>query len=134
MTSAKHCKEISVRIPKGSSSIARLTKIVAEKGVSIRAVSIWEEAGGNLIVHMVSDDNLRAQTALGSHGYEWFEFDVIEVPMYHSPGMLSSICQRLENHGIALHHLYASAPMSTEECLCILSTSNNERALVLLNS
>lgn len=133
MISAKHCKEISVRVLNDIGILAQLTKIVADKGVNILAAAAWVEEENKGVVHLVTDDNLRAIDALRAHNYAPVEINSIEVNMHHSPGMLSSICQKIGNSGINIHYLYASAPVSHETCLAVLSTDNNERALVLLN-
>jgi len=133
MVSAKHCKEISVRVLNDIGILAQLTRIVADKGVNIRAVAAWVEDENKGMVRLVTDDNLRAMEALRAHSYAPEEVASVEVLMHHSPGMLSSICDKIGSGGINIHYLYASAPVSDETCLGVLATDNNERALVLLN-
>lgn len=133
MISAKHCKEISVRVLNDIGILAQMARIVAEKGVNIRAAAAWIEEENKGIVHLVTDDNLRAVDALKAHNYAPLEIDSIEVQMHHSPGMLSSICERIGNGGINIKYLYASSPVAEETCTAVLSTENNEHALVLLN-
>jgi hypothetical protein len=53
--------------------------------------------------------------------------------MDHSPGMLSSVCAKIGAGGINIRYLYASAPVSEYTCLAVLSTDDDDRALVLLN-
>jgi hypothetical protein len=133
MITAKKCKEVSVRVLNDIGILAQLTKIVADKGVNIRAAAAWVEDDNKGVVRLVTDDNLRAVDALRVHNYAPIEIESIEVLMHHSPGMLSSICAKLGNSGINIKYLYASGPVSEEACLAVLSTDNNERALVLLN-
>lgn len=133
MISAKQCKEVSIRILNDIGILGQLTKVVADKGVNIRAAAAWVEDDNKGIVRLVTDDNLRAIDALREHNYAPIEIDSIEVSLRHSPGMLSSICRCIGNGGINIKYLYASAPVSEETCLCVVSTDNNERALVLLN-
>ena len=134
MISATHGTEVSVRVHNDIGILAQLTRIVADRGVNIRAAAAWVEDDNKGIVRLVTDDNLRAVEALRSHNYAPVEIDSIEVTMLHSPGMLSSLCRKIGGGGIQIHYLYASAPVSEETCLAVLSTDNNERALVLLNS
>ena len=133
MISAKQCKEISIRVLNDIGILAQLTRIVADKGVNIRAAAAWVEDATKGVVRLVTDDNLRALEALRAHNYAPVEISSIEALMHHSPGMLGSICQKLGNSGINILYLYASAPVSEEACLVVLSTDNNEHALVLLN-
>ncbi|MEN7973628.1 MAG: ACT domain-containing protein [Verrucomicrobiota bacterium] len=133
MIAAKHCKEVSVRVMNDIGILAQLTKIVADKGVNIRAAAAWVEDENKGVVRLVTDDNLRALDALRAHNYAPTEIDSVEVLMHHSPGMLSSVCEKIGSGGVNIHYLYASAPVSNETCLVVLSTSDNARALVLLN-
>lgn len=133
MISAKHCKEISVRVLNDIGILAQLTRIVADKGVNIRATAAWVEDENRGVVRLVTDDNLRAMDALRTHNYAPEEVTSVEVVMHHSPGMLSRVCDKIGSGGINIHYLYASAAVSDETCLAVLSTDNNERALVLLN-
>ncbi|MBI9019975.1 MAG: hypothetical protein JEZ10_01800 [Verrucomicrobia bacterium] len=133
MITAKHCKEVSVRVLNDIGIVAQLTRIVAEKGVNIRAAAAWVEDGNKGVIRMVTDDNLRAVDALRAHNYAPEEVDSVEVLLRHSPGMISSVCEKIGNGGLNLRYLYASAPVSAETCLVVLSTDDNEVALVLLN-
>jgi len=133
MIAAKHCREVSVRVMNDIGILAQLTKIVAEKGVSIRAAAAWVEDENKGVVHLVTDDNLRTVDALRAHNYAPEEIDSIEMLMPHTPGMLSSVCEKIGSGQVNIHYLYASAPVSDDACLAILATSDNERALVLLN-
>ena len=133
MISAKHCKEISVRVLNDIGILAQLTRIVADKGVNIRAAAAWVEDENKGVVRLVTDDNLRAMDALRAHNYAPEEITSVEVLMHHSPGMLSSICDKIGSGGINIRYLYTSAPVSNETCLAVLAADDNERALVLLN-
>ncbi len=133
MITARQCKEVSVQVLSDIGILAQLTKIVADKGVNIRAAAAWVEDDKKGVVRLVTDDNLRAIDALRKHNYAPVEIDSIEVQLHHSPGMLSSICERMGNSGINIKYLYASAPMTDESCMVVLSTDTNERALVVLN-
>jgi hypothetical protein len=133
MITAKQCREVSLRVFSDIAILAQITKIVAEKGVNIRAAAAWVEDENKGVVRLVTDDNLRAVDALRAHNYAPEEVDSVEVLMHHSPGMLSSICEAIGMEGLNIHYLYASAPVSDERCIAVLSTDNNERALVLLN-
>ncbi|MEN8255204.1 MAG: hypothetical protein ABFR33_07015, partial [Verrucomicrobiota bacterium] len=104
MTTARHCKEVSVRVLSDIGILAQLTKIVADKGVNIRAAAAWVEDENKGVVRLVTDDNLRAVDALRAHNYAPKEIDSIEVSMHHSPGMLSSVCEKIGNGGINIHY------------------------------
>ena len=133
MITAKHCKEVSVRVFNDIDILAQLTRIVAEKGVNIRAAAAWVEEENKGVVRLVTDDNLRAADALRAHNYAPEKVSSVEVLLDHSPGMLSRVCEKIGNGGVGIHYLYVSSSGSDERCLAVLSTNDNDRALVLLN-
>jgi len=133
MTAVKQCKEVSVRVLNDIGILAQLTRIVAEKGVNIRAAAAWVEDENKGVVRLVTDDNLRAVDALREHNYAPEEVASIEVDLEHTPGMLHRVCEKIGQGGVNIRYLYGSAAVSTETCVLILSTDDNERALVLLN-
>ena len=70
MISATHCKEVSVRVLNDIGILAQLTRIVADKGVNLRAAAAWVEDENKGIVRLVTDDNLRAMDALRAQAYQ----------------------------------------------------------------
>lgn len=133
MMTATHGKEIAVHVFNDIGVLAQLTKIIAEKGINLLAAAAWIEDEKNGIVHLVTDDNLRAVDALTAHSYAPKELASIAVEIDHKPGMLSRLCQKIGAEDINIRYLYVSAPINEETCLLILSTDDNDRALVALN-
>lgn len=132
MLKATMGKEIVVRRTNEIGVLADIAKIVAEKGLSILAMSAWVE-GSMGVIHLVVDDTLRAMDALRLHKYDPKEMSVVMMDVPHKPGMLKLIAEKLKTAGIDLHHLYASAPINQPECGIVFSSSDNQRALVVLN-
>jgi hypothetical protein len=124
-------KEVVVKVVNDIGVLANLTKLVSEKGVNILAVSSWTE-GENGIVHLVTDDNLRAMDVLREKNYAPVERDVVLVEARHKPGMLRHLTDVLAREGIDIHYLYASGTIDTDTCLIVLTTANNDRTTVLL--
>jgi len=133
MITAKHCKEVSVRVEDEVGALAKLTKMVAEKGINVLAAAAWIEGEKNAIIHLVTDDNLRVVDTLRAHGYETEEVASIIVELSHKPGMLSRVCEKVSMAGIGIRYLYVSGPINAETCLLVISTDNNDKALVALN-
>lgn len=132
MSTARHCKEISVRVLNDIGILAQLTKIVADKGINILAAAAWVEPENKGIVHLVTDDNRRAAEALEAHDYAPEEVDSVMIEMEHRPGMLSSLCDKIGRGGVEIHYLYVSGPVSADNVLAVVSTSDNARALIQL--
>lgn len=133
MINATHGKEVSLRVINDVGVLAQLTKIVAEKGINILAAATWCEDKGSGVIHLVTDDNLRAVDALRARNYDPKEERSIAVKVSHQPGMLSSIYQRIGAENIGIRYLYGSATINDDQCLLILATDNDDKALIALN-
>ncbi|HSL22084.1 MAG TPA: hypothetical protein VK886_11150 [Vicinamibacterales bacterium] len=120
-------------MPNEIGTLNKIAKSLADKGFNILAVSAWVE-GGDAVVRLLMDEPARAVDTLRSQHYSVREHDVIVAEVAHKPGMLRSITDRLAGDEIDIHHLYASAPASDQQCLVVFATANNDRAIVRLNA
>jgi hypothetical protein len=125
-------KELVIKVRNEIGVMANLARILADKGISVEAASAWVE-GGNAIVHLVTDDNLRAEDALRAKSYNPRPMDVVLAHLPHKPGMLRQLTGKLADNGIDIHHLYASAVSDQADCMVVFATANNDRAIVALN-
>lgn len=132
MLKARQGKEIVLHLDNRIGALAQLSKIVAEKGVNILAMSAWTE-DEQAVIRLVTDDMLRTGDALRENGYEPEERDVVLVDAAHKPGILRHVTDMLSQENIDLSHLFASATIDQDVCLVVLNSSDNGRAIVLLN-
>jgi hypothetical protein len=132
MIKATMGKEIIIKTLNDIGVVAEISKIVAQRGISIVAVSAWVE-GAHGIIHLVTEDNQRAMDCLGEK-FQPREAAVVVVEVAHKPGMLKSVTEKLKTEGIDIHHLYASTVSSAEKCMLVFSSANNDRALLSLAS
>ena len=132
MMNAKPAKEILVKVHNDIGILYELTRVVADKGLNLVAVSGWVE-GENGLIRFVADDHQRALDGLRAKNFHAEERDAVMVNMPHKPGLLKLLTEYLAREGIDLHHLYASADMESESCLVVFASSNNDHAIVALN-
>jgi hypothetical protein len=132
MHKARQGKELVLRTANDINALAKLSKVISERGLNILAMSCWEE-GGEAVIRLVTDDMLRTTDVLRENGYDSDEKDVVLVDAVHKPGILRHITDVLAKQDLALSHLFGSATLNQDECLVVLNCSDNERAIVLLN-
>lgn len=125
-------KEIVIKRLNEIGVLADIAKTVAEKGVSILAVSAWVE-GQNGIFRLMVDDELRAADALRAKKLEVREGSVVVVEVPHKPGMLKHMTEKLRDAKIDIHHLYGSAALEQTKCVVVFSSSDNQKAVIVLN-
>ncbi|MFP4202776.1 MAG: hypothetical protein ACLFS4_00395 [Opitutales bacterium] len=125
-------KELAIRLKSEIGALASIARLIADKGINIRATSA-DVCGGEAIVRLVTDDNLRAGDALREQGYNVDEENVVLLDLHSKPGTLHRISESLAREKIDIYHVYGSAPGLGDECLLVLHSANDDHALVTLN-
>ena len=118
MLKARQGKEVVLRTADKIGALAQLSKVVAERGVNILAMSTWIE-DGEAVIRLVTDDMLRTTDVLRENGYNPQERDVVLVDAAHKPGILRHLTDMLSKEDIALSHLFASATIDQDICLVV---------------
>lgn len=123
-------KEIVVTVVNKSGVLADMSKLLAEHGINIEAVAgyaIDKEAR----IMLVTDDNLRTGDALKKAGYNSLkENEVVIVELENKPGALKYVTAKLASQGIDIKQIYGTTCSAGCPAKIILSTSDNEKALV----
>ena len=132
MIKAKMAKEAIVRITNRTGALAQVTKSIAEKGINVEAV-IATVDGADAVIQLVSSDHQRIMDSLCEQQLEAQEDKVILVEGEHRPGLLQIITEKLARENIDVLYLYATA-VDVDKCLVVLSSTNNEWAVMVLNS
>ena len=132
MIKAKMAKEAIVRINNRTGALAQVTKRIAEKGINVEAV-IATVDGADAVIQLVSSDHQRIMDSLREQQLEAQEAKVILVEGEHRPGLLQIITEKLARENIDLLYLYATA-VNVDKYLVVLSSTNNEWAVMVLNS
>jgi len=129
---ARMAKDAIVRINNQPGALARVTKSVADKGINIEAIIATVE-GADAVVHLVTSDHQRTINTLHERQLEVQETKVVVVEALHHPGLLQHITEKLARENMDLFYLYATAA-EADKCLVVLSSTNNEWAVMVLNS
>lgn len=129
---ARMAKDATVRINNQPGALARVTKSVADKGINIEAI-IATVDGADAVIHLVTSDHQRTINTLREQQLEVQETKVVVVEALHRPGLLQHITEKLARENMDLFYLYATAA-EADKCLVVLSSTNNEWAVMVLNS
>ena len=81
---------------------------------------------------IVADDALRAKEALTKGGYKTKETEVLVIELENKPGALKSVTAKLLAEKIEMRSIYGAACATGCAAKIIVTTSNNEKALVAL--
>jgi hypothetical protein len=130
LKSARLGKELVVTVINKIGVLADISKLLADHGINIEAVAGYAVDKEAKII-LVTDDNLRSVDALKKAGYKNIkENEVVVVELENKPGALKHITTRLAAKEIDIKQIYATTCQAACPAIVILSTSDNEKALV----
>ncbi len=132
MRTASIGKEAVVQVPNRMGALTQVARIVSDKGIDIQA-AVATVDGADAIIRLVTNDHQRTMDALREHNLNPLEARVVMVEVANRPGLLRHITERLVSENLDLAYFYATATTAAEKCLVIFASSNNDRAVVVLN-
>lgn len=124
-------KQIVVTVVNKIGVLADISKLIADHGISIQAVAGYA-VNNDAKILLVTDDNLRASDALKKSGYQSLkEEEVVIIDLEDKPGALKLVTSGLAKEGIDIKQLYGTTCGSGCPAKIVISTNNNEKALVV---
>lgn len=131
---AKLTKGIIVTVANKIGVLADMSKILADHGINIEAVKGYAENGKAKIM-LITDDNLRSIDELKKSGHKSaVESEMIMLELENNPGALNNITAKLASEEIDIKFIYGTTCPSGCPARIILSTSDDEKALVALKA
>ncbi|MGI5897486.1 MAG: ACT domain-containing protein [Oscillospiraceae bacterium] len=121
-------KQISVFVENKSGRLAEITKILADNGVDIRALSLADTTKFG-ILRFIVDEPERAEKALRDAELTVSITDVIAVSVEDQPGGLAYPLRVLNEKGINVEYIYAFVGAPHDKAFVILHVDDNQRAV-----
>ena len=121
-------KQISVFVENKSGRLAEITKILADNGVDIRALSLADTTKFG-ILRFIVDEPERAEKALRDAALTVSITDVIAVSVEDQPGGLAYPLRILDEKGINVEYIYAFVGAPHDKAFVILHVDDNQRAV-----
>jgi hypothetical protein len=84
--------------------LARVTEVIAAKGVNITAVS-GSTCGSSGRVALMASDDAATRLALGEARCTFAEMEITVATLIHEPGSLAKACRRLADAGVNIEAL-----------------------------
>ena len=98
-------KQISVILDEQSGTFSGMAKVLSDKNVEMRALTLYE-AGNFRVVRIIVDNVLWATSALWEAGFTADTADVTAVEIPDEEGGLSRVLNVLERAGIEIKYMY----------------------------
>ncbi len=131
MAKAKKTKQLSFMTEDKPGQLSVVTAVLREAKVNISNICAYGMQGKATFM-LTADSNAKAKKTLARLGVEIKEYDVIEAEMPNKPGELQKIAKKLGEADINILYLYGTTSAG-RSATCILATSDNAKALRLMN-
>ncbi|MDH3359720.1 MAG: amino acid-binding protein [Desulfobulbaceae bacterium] len=125
-------EQLAVFLQDGSERLADITAILAENGISIRALSLADTAAF-AILRMIVNDNEKAQQILQEKGFTVGKNEVLVLEVPDKPGGLARVLDIAKDNDLQVEYMYAFVHKTGEAGLLIFRFSDPDKALELLN-
>jgi len=126
-------EQISVFLENKAGRLAEVTRILAEAGINIRALSLADTSDFG-ILRLIVNDNNKAKEALKAHGFTVGKTDVVAVEVEDRPGGLHKILDSLFKANVNVEYMYAFVQQSGSNAVIIFRFDNFEEAVKVLQA
>ncbi|ABO51387.1 ACT domain protein [Desulforamulus reducens MI-1] len=126
-------QQISIFLENKEGRLAKVTDVLGQNGINIRALSIADTTDFGILRLIVNKPQLAYQV-LKDQGFTVSTTDVIAVEVSDQPGGLSSILRLLEKVGINIEYLYAFVTQTTTAALIVFRVEQVDEAIELLQA
>ncbi|MBI4619609.1 MAG: ACT domain-containing protein [Desulfobacterales bacterium] len=123
--------QISVFLENKSGRLAKVTRVLGEAGINIRALSLADTTDFG-ILRLIVNDSQKAREVLKENGFTVGKTEVVAVEVEDKPGGLASILGVLSDHDINVEYMYAFVERSGENAIIICRFDETDKAIDVL--
>ena len=134
-------KQLSIFMENKAGRMAEISRILADGGVNIRALSVADTTGFG-ILRLIVDDPEKAERVCRAAGLTTALTDAIAISMDDRPGGFADVMETVAEAKISVEYMYAFVsrkkdsafltPADDDRACIIMCTSDGERAVRLL--
>lgn len=125
-------EQISIFLENRPGAILEITKLIAEKNINLRAMSVAETANFG-IIRVITSDSFETINTLRNAGYVCRITKVLAVSLTDSPGALNETLEVLYRENINIEYMYALMCREENRAVTIFKTPVVEDAAKILN-
>lgn len=125
-------KQISIFLENKSGRLAQVTKVLADNGINLRALSLADTADFGILRIIVNDVD-KAYDVLKNSGYTLSETDVVAVEVPDRPGGLANILDALWKADLSVEYMYAFVKSSGDNAVMIFRFEDPDKAIRVLS-
>lgn len=124
-------KQISVFLENTTGRLGEVTRVLAQAGINIRAISIADTADFG-ILRLIVDKSDAAVKALNDGGFTTRQSDVAAVEVNDSPGSLAEVMELFQKSQVNIEYLYASLEGQAGKAVVIFKLEDHDKGLKII--
>ncbi len=124
-------EQISVFLENKPGGLAQVTRVLKERNINIRALSLADTTDFG-ILRLIVDKVQEARDILKTEGFTVGRTEVVAVEVADRPGGLHAIVDALSSEGINVEYMYAFVERSGENAVIIFRLDDTDRAIEVL--
>lgn len=125
-------KQISIFLENRAGRLAEVTRVLGEKDINIRALSLADTSDFGILRLIVNQPD-EAYSELKANGFAVTTTDVIAVEIEDCPGGLASVLGVLEGQSINVEYMYAFVEKATDRAVVVFRFENVNAAIDALH-
>jgi hypothetical protein len=126
-----YTKQVSIFVENEKGRFADVTKLLADEGINIRALSLGEMVDFG-VLRLIVDDRNRCLHILKAHDFTVQETDVIAVEIDDRPGGLHCVIEVLDRGGISIEYMYAFLEKNDKNAIVVFKVDDPSKAVAML--
>lgn len=124
-------EQLAVFLEDGAERLAEVTAVLAENGISIRALSLADTAAF-AILRMIVNDTEKSKKILQERGFTVGKNEVLVIEVPDKPGGLASVLDSVKTNGLNLEYMYAFVHKTGDSGLIIFRFTEPDHAIKVL--
>ena len=124
-------QQISIFIENKTGRLAEVSRVLGERGVNIRALSLADTSDFG-ILRLIVNDTEKATKVLKDEGFTVGKAVVVAVEVADKPGGLARVLGVLNEAGINVEYMYAFVEKSAENAVLIFRFDDPDTAITVL--
>jgi hypothetical protein len=124
-------KQISVFLENNAGRLGEVTKVLADAGINLRAISIADTADFG-ILRLIVNDHEKALPALQEAGFTTRITNVAAVEIEDKPGSLAAVMELFRKSQVNIEYLYASLEGREGKAVVIFKLQEHDRGLAII--
>jgi len=124
-------KQISVFLENNAGRLGEVTRVLAEAGINIRAISIADTADFG-ILRLIVHNYEKALKALNDSGFTTRITDVVAVEIEDAPGSLARVMDLFRKTMVNIEYLYASLEGQTGKAVVIFKLEDHQKGIQII--